>query len=70
MEKGIIDRFEGNIAVIEINGITREFPKASLPKGSKAGDCVEIEAGEIRLDTEETTKRKKEIKDLMDELFE
>jgi hydrogenase maturation factor len=70
MENGIIDRFEGDIAVIEIGGVTRDLPRASLPRDAKVGDTLIMDNGEIRLNTAETTKRKKEIQDLMDELFE
>jgi hypothetical protein len=70
MERGVIERFEGDIAVIEIDGITRDFPKESLPSDMKVGDAIIIENGEIRPDSSETVKRKKEIKHLMNEIFE
>lgn len=71
MERGVIDRFEGDIVVIEVGKSTRDYPLASLPTSAKPGDVVIIiEDGEIRLDESQTTKRKKEINDLMDELFE
>lgn len=70
MERGIIDRFEGGIAVIEVNGITRDLPRSVLPRDAKVGDVLLLDNGEIRLDQEETNNRKKEIKSLMDELFE
>lgn len=71
MERGIIDRFEGDdIVVIEISQSTRDYPRAALPQGAKPGDSVIIEDGVIRLDESDTKKRKKEIDALMDELFE
>jgi hydrogenase maturation factor len=70
MENGIIDRFEGDIAVIEIGGVTRDLPRALLPSDAKVGDTLIMDNGEIRLNPAETTKRKREIQDLMDELFE
>ncbi len=70
MERGIVDRFEKEIVVIEIGGKTRDFPKAVLPRNVKIGDSVILENGEIRIDAIETSKRKKEIESLMDELFE
>ncbi|QMV40343.1 DUF3006 domain-containing protein [Cohnella cholangitidis] len=70
MERGIIDRFENDIVVIEVGGSTRDFPKASLPRNAKVGDSVIIDNGEIRIDRIETANRKKEINSLMDELFE
>jgi hydrogenase maturation factor len=70
MERGIIDRFEGEWVVIEIEGTTRNILKSFLPEESKVGDAVIIENGAIRVDAQETAKRKTEAKQLMDELFE
>jgi hydrogenase maturation factor len=70
MERGIIDRFEGDIVVIEIGGVSRDLPRAVLPRDVKVGDVVTLDNGEIRLDQEETKRRKQEIEGLMDELFE
>ena len=63
----IIDRFEGNMAVIEYNGRTFDLPKNLLPKEAKEGDVLKIS---IEVDREETEKRRKRIKNLMNELFE
>jgi hydrogenase maturation factor len=70
MERGVVDRFENEVAIIEIDGMTREISKASLPEDIKVGDAIIIDNGEVRLDRAETSKRKKEIQQLMDELFE
>ena len=68
--KGIIDRFEENIAVVEIEGITRDFDKSIFPATAEPGDFVEIHGDRVTLLNEETEKRKKEIEELMDELWE
>ena len=71
MKQGIIDRFEGKIAVVEIDGgDMKDFPKSSLPKGAKVGDMLIIDGDAITVSKEGTRKLKKEIDDLMDELFE
>jgi hypothetical protein len=70
MIKGIIDRFEENIAVIEIDGETQDFPKSIFPKNANVGDVVSIKGDIVTILTEETEKLRKEINDLMDELFE
>lgn len=70
MERGVVDRFEGDIVVIEINGVTRDFPRSILPREIKAGDSVIIDNGEVRQDCVDTIQRKTEINRLMDELFE
>lgn len=68
--KGIIDRFEGDIAVVEIDGKTKDFPKKIFPDDAKTGDVVVIEGDSVEILKEETEKRRKEIESLMDELFE
>lgn len=70
MERGVVDRFEGDMAVIEIEGATRDFPRKSLPRDIKIGDSVIIEDGKVRRDNTQSAKRRTEIERLMDELFE
>ncbi len=55
------------MAVIEYNGRTFDLPKNLLPKEAKEGDVLKIS---IEVDREETEKRRKRIKNLMNELFE
>ena len=63
--KVIIDRFEGDYAVVEIDkGKFVNLPKELVPN-AKEGDIVII-----RVDHEETNKRKEHVKDLMNQLFE
>lgn len=70
MKKGIIDRFEGEIAVVEFEKEMKDIPKADLPEKAQAGDVLIFEGDTITISAEETAKLKKEIDDLMDELFE
>jgi RNase P/RNase MRP subunit p29 len=49
MKRGVIDRFEGNIAVIETEGTTIDVPKTSLPINAKTGDSVIIDGDKIWL---------------------
>ncbi|KIQ93129.1 hypothetical protein LH47_02823 [Anoxybacillus thermarum] len=65
--KGIIDRFEDDIAVVEINGKTQDFPKSIFPKEAEVGDVVIIE---VVVDKKETEKLRKEIEELMNEVWE
>lgn len=63
--KVIIDRFEGEYAVVEIEtGKCINIPKILLPN-AKEGDVIKIE-----IDNEETKQRKKHIQDLMNSVFE
>lgn len=58
----IIDRFEGDFAVVETeDGITVNMPKILLPD-AKEGDTVRIESYR-------DTERQKRIEKLADELF-
>lgn len=65
--KGIIDRFEGDIAVVEIDRKTHDFPKTIFPKEADVGDVVIIE---VTVDKKETEKLRKEIEELMNEVWE
>lgn len=70
MKKGIIDRFEGNIAVVEFDDEIKDIPKSKLPKEVNVGDVLLFDGDKMTIDKNETKKLKKEIEDLMDELFE
>lgn len=61
----IIDRFEGDFAVVEAeNGRFYNIPKSLLPENAKEGCVIKIE-----IDKKATEKRKNEIKNKMDRLF-
>ena len=70
MKKGIIDRFEGELAVVEFDDEMKDIPKSKLPKNANVGDVLIFDGDKITISKEETNKLKKEIDDLMDELFE
>lgn len=60
----IIDRFEGKFAVVELKNKSRiNMPKELVPKGAKEGDILEI-----RIDKEETQRRRKRIENLLKDL--
>lgn len=62
--KVIIDRFEGEYAVVEIAiGKFVNIPKILIPNANE-GDVIKIE-----VDKNETEKRKKHIQDLMNNVF-
>lgn len=70
--KGVIDRFEGDYAVVELeDGKMKDIKKSLIPDDAKEGDILIInEKGINKTDKEETHKRKEEINSLMDELYE
>lgn len=63
----IIDRFEGEYALIEYKKRIFHIPKALLPKEAKEGDVINIQ---ITIDTEATKKKKEAIDKLARSLFE
>lgn len=64
----IIDRFEGDFAVVEYKeGCTFNLPRSLLPTGAKEGDILTLT---MTIDNESAETRKKKIETLMDELFE
>ena len=63
--KVIIDRFEGDYAVVEIEiGKCVNIPKILVPN-TKEGDVIKI-----AVDEKETLERKKRIQELMNNVFE
>ncbi|XIH76303.1 DUF3006 domain-containing protein (plasmid) [Priestia aryabhattai] len=66
----MIDRFEEGFAVVEIEGITKDYPKDIFPEDTQVGDVVYITGNKVTVDRQETKKRGKEIEDLMNELWE
>ncbi|WP_144697722.1 DUF3006 domain-containing protein [Fictibacillus phosphorivorans] len=68
--KGIIDRFEGDFVVVEINGKTKDFLRTQFPKEAKPGDVVIIEKSNVTIAKDETDKLRKEIEELMNEVWE
>lgn len=63
----IIDRFEGDWAVLELDRVTFHIPKVLLPDGAREGDVVEIE---ISIDEKAAAEREQRIEKLADDLFE
>lgn len=64
--KIVIDRFEGNQAVIEFNGKTFTIPRELLPADAKEGDVLRLA---IEVDSAATADRLKRVKSLEDRLF-
>jgi len=62
----IIDRFEGDWAVIEYGRATFNFPRALLPKEAREGDVLRFH---VQVDVDTTRRRRQRIRALEDELF-
>lgn len=60
--KGIIDRFEGDYAVVEIDGRQmKDIPKRDISSEAKEGDVIVLVGEKYHVDAEETQRRKSEI---------
>lgn len=67
---GVIDRFEEDFAVIELdNKKIISINKSKIPEDAKVGDVLIIEDS-ITIDYEQTKKRKKLIDDLVSDMWE
>ncbi len=66
----VIDRYEGNFAVVEDDeGKTINLPRDMLEKDIPEGSVIVLLRGKYILDKAETEKRKKELFDLQESLF-
>ena len=69
--KYIIDRLEEGLAICETELRKRiSVPVSHLPKEVKEGDVMREEEGRFSLDSEETDKRRREMKKKLMDLFE
>ncbi|MFE1242972.1 DUF3006 domain-containing protein [Fictibacillus sp. NPDC058756] len=71
MKKGIIDRIEEDVAVVELENKIINIPLSKLPKEINTGDVIQfLEDNTIVIDDQATNERRERIKKLMNELFE
>ncbi len=65
--KAVIDRFEGEFAIVLVGDeeIKVDVPKKLLPKGAKEGSWLKIS---FELDPEGTEKQKEKVSNLLDKL--
>lgn len=63
MARATIDRFEGEKAILLLDGREEVRPRASLPPDAREGDVVELDALEVdRSATEELRERVREAR--------
>ena len=60
----IIDRFEGEFAIVETDKGMVSIPRADIPAAAREGDVLALE-----IDKAETGGRKERIDGMMDKLF-
>ena len=63
----IIDRIEGDWAVIEYRGTTFNFPRSLLPQDVKEGDVITMN---ISVDHAVTKERRQKAEEMMKGLFD
>lgn len=68
--KGIVDRIEKNIVVLEVNEDYFNLNLEKFPEMIKEGDLVEYRDGKFIILIDETVNREKEIRSLFDSLLE
>ena len=69
--RGIIDRFEGDLAVVEFGEVMEDIPKSRLPDTVQPGDVLWFyEDGKVEVDAKERKRLSSDIDELMDELWE
>lgn len=66
----IIDSFEGDYCIIEIDGVTQDVSKSLVEKSAKVGDVVEWNGQKWITNQNKTIERSRSIKKLMDDLWE
>lgn len=67
--KFIIDRFENEFTFLEDEQKIIRIASKNLPKGVREGDVIILEHNIYTVDQERTTKRKQNIKKLINELW-
>lgn len=65
----VIDRFENNIAVLEIDGVIIETDRSELPENAREGDVLTENNGVWCIDFTATERRRAEIREMMKRLM-
>lgn len=66
----IIIRFEGPLAICrQDDKAILEIKRFRLPLGTEEGDVIQIVDGKVSINSEETSRRKKKVQALMDDIF-
>jgi len=68
--RAVIDRFEGEYAVLDIEGKLENIKKSEIPENAGEGDVLLKLAGRWIIDRGGTETLKKEVDDLAEEIWE
>jgi hypothetical protein len=66
---GIIDRFEGDKALVEVRGEIKIILRSQLPPDTREGTVVVFAEGQWSIDHLSTRRRQHQIEHLMDDLW-
>ena len=66
----ILDRFEGDFAVVEDNGVMKNIPKALIDKKVTEGSVIIKKGDKYFLDEKNSAARRSKIAELQNSLFE
>lgn len=64
----IIDRFEGEYAVLETDSGMKNVPRDMLPEESREGDVVELKNGAYTVNKKAAEKRRRELREKLKKL--
>lgn len=67
--RGIVEGFEGNYVIIEIDGETQDVERSAVQLDVEVGDCVVLHEGIWVADREATEERARYIKKLMEDVW-
>lgn len=67
---GIIEGFEGEYCIIEVDGKTRDVPLKLVNADAKAGDVVEWDGSRWNTNLDRTRERSEYIKSLMNDVWD
>ncbi len=70
MKTGIIDRFEGQYALVEFAGTIRSISRRRLPEEAREGDVIVLQGRKWKVDQEATQERQKYLAELAENLWE
>lgn len=69
MIKGIIDRFENEYAIIEIEGTPKVVERSDIPSEAREGDVMVFSRNTWTIDKTGTIRRSQKINNLANELW-
>ena len=70
MTTGIIDRFEGGFAVVEIDGSLKNVRRRSIPPEAREGDVLIMIGRRWQIDQEATERLRQEVRRMADRIWD